>query len=214
MSLDAVTDSLKQSLDLFKNNAVALVVGTIISMILVCLIVTAGPGIYGLAYMAVKAFRGEKVEIGDVFFAFRSVKRFIRGWMFAIVLFVLVFIIGIIAGILFGVLSQINEYLAVMAFFIAYILIFLVMIGLMYAQTIFVLDSSKGVIDAMKESLSISKENILVTIVAIIVVSILSFIGSLVFGILTLVTTPICNLFIVGLVKELRPDIPDTADDV
>lgn len=217
MSLDAVTDSLKQSLDLFKNNAVALVVGTIISILIIMflgwLIIPLAPIMYGLTYMAVKAARGEKVEIVDVFFAFRSVKRFIRSWMYFIVIFVLAFIVGIIAGILFAALGMVNEYLAYLAFVVAFILIFIIAIGLLYSNSLFVLNSSMGVIDCLKESLAVSKGNILGTIVAVIVVSILQFIGGL-FIVLPLITTPIGCLFVVCLIKELRPDIPDTADDV
>lgn len=213
MDLDVFTKSLEKAFNTLKDNVVAYVVGAIIAIVGSIFIITMAPLMYGLTYMAVKGTRGEKVEIGDVFFAFRSLSRFIRSWLYGIILFVIIFVITIICVILGIILAKISPALAVIASLIGAILAFIVMLGLIYSETLYVMTPPSGVIDALKESLTLSKENVLMTIVAVIVMCILGFIGSLFLGLLTFVTTPFSLLYLAYMVKDLRPAIQDTADN-
>lgn len=219
MDLDILTESLAKAFDAFKNNIVAYVVAALITVIVSLLSVLIIPLIfvaplgYGLTYMAVKGARGESVEINDLFFACRSLSRFIRSWLYFVVLLLLIIVIGIIFGILAAVLAMIHEMLVVIAVLVAAVLAFVCIVGMIYSDTIYVMTPPSGVIEVLKRSLTLSKENIGLTIVAAIVMVILNMIGSSLV-VLNLITMPFSLLFLVYMVKELDPSIRDTSDNV
>ena len=226
MDFDVITNSLKKGFDVWKDNLVAYIVAMILIAIigavlfgiasvggafglvaaaaagsyagmglsfaamgvalLLCLLIV-GPLAYGLYFMAIKGTRGEKVKIGDVFYAFKSVSTYIRVLIFFIVyglLMALFSIIPIIGSIIF-------------------------MILFIYTAYIYIMTPSEGIIYALKESFNVAKDNIVMTIVAVLVYYVLIFIGSLLFGIGLLVTAPIAWIFVAYVLKELKPGIKD-----
>ena len=228
MDFDIVTNNLKKAFDVWKDNLVAYLVGMLIVVIAGAIIGSVGfmfggaaiiaaaaagsfagigmaliamlvasilavlitvPLTYGTFYMAIKGARGEKVEISDVFYAFKSVSAFIRALIF---------------GIVFAVLCAIFSIIPLVG-----TLIFLVLFT--YACYIYIMTPSEGLGYAFKESFNIAKENIVETIVVILVFAVLLIIGSLLFGIGQLITGPIAMIFVAYALKELKPEIRDAS---
>ena len=146
-----------------------------------------GPLMFGFYYMAVKGTRGEKVEIKDLFYSFRSLGSYIRTLIFLIVYFIL--------AVIFTIIPFIGN--------IIFMILFL------YAVYIYIMTPSEGVVYALKESFNIAKDNLIITIIACIVQYILILIGGIFFGLGLLVTLPIAYAFIVCVLKELKPTIRD-----
>ena len=139
---------------------------------------------FGIVYMTVKGASGEKVEITDLFYAFKSVSAYTRSLVCIVVLgilFLISSIIPIIGPIIFVVLFT-------------------------YAAFIYIMVPSEGIVYALTESFNIAKENLAITIVAIIVIIILNLLGAF-FVIGTIVTMPVSYLFLTFLIKELNPSI-------
>jgi hypothetical protein len=165
-----------------------MIVAVVVAVILAIISATI---MFGLVYMAIKGARGDKVAIKDAFYSIKSLKNLIRCLIFVIVFFIiaLVNIIPILGQIIFIVL----------------------MILLCYSLFIYIMAPSENIVYALKESFAIAKENIVITLVAIIVAIILNFIGSLLI-VGTLVTTPVLLIFMVLILKELKPGIKDQSE--
>ncbi|MCL2549886.1 MAG: hypothetical protein FWE78_02995 [Methanimicrococcus sp.] len=213
MNFDMISAGLKKSWDVFLANIVAYVVGVLILMIVGMLsiflipIILLAPLAYGFAYMAIKGMRGDKVEIGDMFIALKSVSAFIRSWMYLIIPFVIFFILGICVFLISAVLAQISGTLAFlfsMFMFLVYLVLLIVMIPIVfYSLYIYIMTPSENVVYAYKEGFAVFKANIVMTIIAIIVVYIMAIIpilGAIMGG-----------LFTVYLLKELKPDLRDNS---
>ncbi|MDY0266205.1 MAG: hypothetical protein RBQ94_00930 [Methanimicrococcus sp.] len=233
MDFDTITSSLKKGWEVFKDNAVAYVVGMIIIALIVGIVsvvasvlgvaaiipaITSGsftglglsfvvlfiaalvlfvlvsPLAFGVTYMGIKGSRGDKVEINDVFYAFRSKNLIIRS-----LIYVLVF--GLIASILslIPILGQ--------------LILIIVEILLFYTAYIYVMTPSENIVYALKESFNVVKENLLITIIAFIVNIVLIMIGMILLGIGVLITAPIAMIFAITLLKELKPDLKDNSDN-
>jgi Protein of unknown function (DUF975). len=229
MDFDVISNSFKKALDVWKENIVAYIVGMLIISLVSGIIAggilgfgglsfitaiatgsTAGLGLglaamglgsiilflvvsplsFGLFYMAIKGTRGEKVEIMDIFYAFKSLSMYIR-----------VLILFIVLGLIYGILSLIP--------ILGWILMIVVSILLTYACYIYVMKPSENIVYALKESFNIVKDNLVMTIVAILVVAVLNFIGSIPFGLGLLITTPIAMVFVAYVLKELKPELKD-----
>lgn len=164
-------DIFSRSWNAFKDNVAAFIVATIIVVFGSIFIVTIAPLFYGLTYMAVKGLRGEKVEINDVFEGFNY---FVKSW---VLLLVSVILIGI-----------------------GYMLLFLpgliLSILLIYSLPLLVI-RGYGAMDAIKESIDISKQNFVDSLVLFIIVAIISTIGGITY-IGSLVTVPIITLALVA----------------
>ena len=221
MDFDIITNSLKKAFDVWKDNLVAYIIGMCIVFVAGAIIGGAGfaailaaaaavsyagigmaivaligasilfllvtiPLSYGTFYMAIKGARGEKVEIGDVFYAFKSVGAYIRALSFVIVYAVLLVIFSII------------PFIGTLIFMVLFI----------YAFYIYIMTPSEGIGYAFKESFNIAKENLVETIIVILVFMVLSMIGSLVI-IGQIITTPIAMIFVAYAIKELKPGIKD-----
>lgn len=165
----------RRSWDAFKDNIAAYIVGTLITIIGSIFIITAAPLWYGLTYMTVKGMRGEKVEINDVFEGFNN---FIKSWVYLLAYLI---IVGI--GYMFLVLPGI-----VLSILLIYSFPLLVIRGY-------------GVMDAIKESIDICKQNFVDTLVLTIIVVIISTIGGISY-IGTLVTLPFIMLALVAGVES------------
>jgi len=211
MDFAIISAGLKNGWETFKNNAVAYIVGLLILIvaavlcILVIPIVLIAPLMYGYYYMVVKGSRGEKVEIGDMFIAFKSVSAFIRSWIYWIVYFVVLLIIGVIAYLISSLVS------VMLGSLIQSLLTLIWALIAFFSIYVYIMSPSKNAIDAYKEGLSILKSNLLMTIVTYIVYCVLCFIGFLLIGFGIFVTFPIALVFTVSVLKVLRPDIRDEA---
>jgi hypothetical protein len=170
----------------FSVGLAGLLVGLLIAFI--CYILILMPLNLGISYMAIKGSRGDKVEIKDIFYAFNS-GRYVRLLVFFIVY-------SIIMGIL-----MLIPIVGWIAFFL-----------LIYAIYIYMMTPSEGIVYAFKESFNTVKDNILVTLVAVIIYLILMAIGNLVFGLGLLITMPIAMVMMVAVLKQIRPDIADNAN--
>ncbi|MDR0767518.1 MAG: hypothetical protein LBE57_03620 [Methanosarcinales archaeon] len=212
MDFDIITSSLKKGWEAFTGNAVAFIVGFLIALIGSILIVTIAPLFYGFYYMAVKASRGEKLAIKDVFYGFKSFGLFIRAWIYFIVVFLLAIIIGIITSILTMVLTYIHVSLALVGMLISILLSIVFSLTIFYTMYIYIMTPSKNIIYALKEGFGVFKGNVLMTIVAYIVYYILTLIGMILLGIGLLITIPIAMVFTVSVLKALRPTIQDGSD--
>lgn len=159
---------LKDSLEIFQKNIVAFVVATFIVMIpsiLTSIIPIAGlilfillPALtYGLTSMAIKATKGETVEINDISVALKDSNKLIQSLILAIVGGILV-VIGLILLIIPGL---------VLAVLFTYSMILLVI-------------REYGAIDALKESVDIVKNNVGETILIVVIVAVLNIIGGII----------------------------------
>lgn len=159
---------LKDSWEIFQKNIVAFIVATLIVMIpsiLASIIPIVGlilfillPALaYGLTSMAIKATKGETVEISDISVALKDNNKFIQSFILAIVGGILV-VIGLILLIIPGL---------VLAVLFTYSMILLVI-------------REYGAIDALKESVEIVKNNVGETILIVVIVAVLNIIGGII----------------------------------
>ncbi|MCM1986388.1 glycerophosphoryl diester phosphodiesterase membrane domain-containing protein [Methanococcoides seepicolus] len=164
-------DIFSRSWNAFKDNVAAFIVATIIVVFGSIFIVTIAPLFYGLTYMAVKGLRGEKVEINDVFEGFN---RFVKSWVLLLVSVILIgigYMLLILPGLILSIL-------------------------LIYSFPLLVI-KDYGAMDAIKESIDISKQNFVDSLVLFIIVAIISAIGGITY-IVSLVTIPIITLALVA----------------
>lgn len=164
-------DIFSRSWNAFKDNVAAFIIATIIVVFGSIFIVTIAPLFYGLTYMAVKGLRGEKVEVNDVFEGFN---RFVKSWVLLLVSVILIgigYMLLVLPGLILSIL-------------------------LIYSLPLLVI-KDYGAMDAIKESIDISKQNFLDSLVLLIIVAIISAIGGITY-IGSLVTTPIITLALVA----------------
>ncbi|NPE28574.1 glycerophosphodiester phosphodiesterase [Methanococcoides sp. SA1] len=167
-------DIFSRSWTAFKDNVAAFIIATIIVIFGSIFVVTIAPLLYGLTYMAMKGLRGEKVEINDVFKGF---DRFVKSWVLLLVSIILInigFMLLILPGMILSIL-------------------------LIYSLPLLVI-KDYGAMDAIKESIEISKQNFVDSLVLLIIVAIISAIGGITY-IGSLVTTPIITLALVAAVN-------------
>ena len=204
MNFDVITVSLKKAADVLMANIVAYLVGAIIAGFGSLLLVTSAPFMYGLCYMVLKGTRGETVEINDVFYGF-SGGRFIRSWIGVLGTALPFIVISLVVGILFllltVVLKGVGAALGVLLLILAFILCFVLAIFVCYAFYIFVMTPSGKIVDALKESIRISKANLVMTIITLIVAGIC--------GIIPFVGGVLGQIFFVYMFKEIEPSIRD-----
>lgn len=157
--------SFSHAWQVFAANALALIVGLIVAGIVSILIITAPPMYAGIALMFLKAHRGEKVEIGDVFKGFEF---FGQSWLYAIV-----------PGIIFMV-----GYLICFALFFIIIGIPLLILWAFCFQVVFVLgflylvDQRLGFWDAFMHGLSHFRKNLGAAILVFLVYGVVFALGS------------------------------------
>jgi len=203
MDFDIITESVKKAFDNFVQNIVAYIVGFLIGFIGICLVITAGPALYGLYYMAIKGARGEKVEIKDVFYGLSSVSAFIRSWIGLIGIALVPFIIWIIYFIILTIVTMISPALAIIMSLLSLILIlamFFLFVFLYFALYIYIMTPSENIIYAIKESISIGKSNFIMVLLTVLISYVMSILW---------ITTPLGTVFAAYMLKELKPELKD-----
>ncbi|MDD2777867.1 MAG: hypothetical protein PHY36_01415 [Methanocellales archaeon] len=166
---EQINDTIKKGFNLFKNNYVALIIGTLIAMVGMILIITIPPLIFGIYYMCIQIIKGEKVEISDVFKGFNY---FFTSWGL-----ILVASLAVVAGLALLVIPGI-----------------LLAVLFQYAVPLAILED-RGAIDSIKRSYSIGKENFAFSLVLWILLSVISTVGGLT-RIGVLLTIPFISLCI------------------
>ncbi|WNY27921.1 hypothetical protein MmiEs2_01000 [Methanimicrococcus stummii] len=193
--LEIITSSFKKGWGAFISNIIVFIVSLLIAALGSILIVTFAPLWYGFIHMVVKAASGEKVEIKDVFYGFKSVNVFIRSWIYWIITIIVLIIITTITTLL----ASITPILGYIGMFLNFTWIFITL----YMIYIYVMTPSENIIYAYKESFNLFKKNIVITIIAYIVTYILSIIGMLLLGVGLLITVPISLLFTTFVLKTI-----------
>lgn len=204
MDFDIITNALKKAWGDFTGNAVALIVGLLIAVIGSILIVTIAPLFYGLYYMIIKATRGEKVEIKDVFYGFKSLSVFIRSWIYWLVYIVVAIVIGIITSLLVSISPVLS--------IIGTLLTFIWGLIALYSIYVYIMTPSENALYAYKEGFNIFKENLLMTLVVYIIYYILVLVGAILLVVGLLVTVPIALCFIGNVLKAIKPELKDGSD--
>ncbi|MFH1789008.1 MAG: glycerophosphodiester phosphodiesterase [Candidatus Altiarchaeota archaeon] len=151
----------KKGIDVFKDNALAFIVGSFIVVVGSVFVVTAPPLIAGLFYMADKGIKGRKVEVSDVFEGFN--------YLVPSMIYALIVCIGLLLFIVPGVI--------------------VLVVGI-YAMPIIVLENADGM-KAVKEALRMGKENILDVLGLSFMTLVLHAAGTAVFFAGQLITVPI-----------------------
>ena len=237
MDFDIITSSLKKGWEVWKNNAVAYVVGLLLIFVLTAVIwlIAGFLGIGAMLTGVVALIAG----VGTSGLAFTGM---------GIVAMILAFIVSIliVAPLLLGTIHMAikgargdkveikdvfysfnkGRYVRILIFIIVYAIIFMILniipvLGqilaiivqflLVFSFYIYMMVPSQNVVYALKESFNTVKDNFLVVLVAYIVYIILIIIGSLLLGIGLLVTLPIAMIMMATILTQLRPDIKDAS---
>jgi len=205
MDFDLITTAVKKAFDTYVENIVVYIISALIAVFGSCFIITSAPLAYGLYSMILKGTRGEKAEIKDILYGFSSLDIFIRSWIGVLALAVIPICISIAFTILSMVLVAISSSLGFLVALLSLcmiIVIFALVIFLYYSLFIYVMTPSENIIYAIKESIAIAKENLIMVILTVIIAGIL--------GMFT-ITIPLGWTFAAYMLKELKPDLKDNA---
>jgi len=155
--------TIKSSWNIFRNQYVTLIMATIVALLMMLLIITIPPMIFGLYFVAIQFINGKKVKISDVFKGF---DYFFVSWG--------VLILGLIA----------------VAIGLALLIVpgILLMILLQYTIAIAILEK-KGAYASLKRSYEIGKKNFVYSIMLCIFGTLVGSLGALTY-IGTLLTFP------------------------
>lgn len=173
---DKIKNIFKESWGLFSNQFVVLIIGTLVALLLMIFIVTIPPLIYGIYNLAFNVINKKKAKASDVFEGFNY---FFRSWGM-----VLLMLLGIGIGLLILIIPG----------------VFLIILW-QYALAIMVLEK-KGIIDSLKRSFDIAKNNMAFSIVFLVLVALIGALGGITkVGII--LTIPFTTLAICLATKEL-----------
>jgi len=165
-----IEDVVREGFAVFKGNWLSFILASIVVAVGSIIIITAPPLVFGLYRMALKAQRGESVEVFDVLKGFNY---FVTSWILSIVAIVA---IGI------GLILLVVPGLALAVLFI-------------YAIPI-ALNEKLGAVESLKKSFNIGKENLQFTVILALVMWVINIIGGYIpFGFL--IATPFTSICIV-----------------
>lgn len=106
-----VAEYLKEGIDLLQKHPLEMIVAGLMAIVMICTVVLAGPSLAGLVYMALKARRGEKPEILDLFKGFDCfvnslfVSAILLAMMVVSMILVVLPLVGSLLSTIFGVLA-------------------------------------------------------------------------------------------------------------
>ncbi len=178
-----INDTIKKGFNLFKEQYVVLIIGTLIALVGMVLIITIPPLVFGIYYMCTQIVKGEKVEISDVFKGFNY---FFTSWGLFIVGF-----LAVAAGLALLVIPGL-----------------ILMVLFQYAIALAILEN-QGAISSLKRSYAIGKENFSFSLVLLILLSVISAVGSFT-RIGVLVTIPFTSLCICIATHKLTTKTEET----
>lgn len=173
---DQIKKVFEKTWNIFSNNFVVLIVGSLLAIVLMIFIITIPPLVFGLYHLCLNVATGKKAEISDIFKGFN---QFFRSWWLFIIGGIGIFIgliLLIIPGILLIILWQYSIAISV--------------------------SENKSAIESLKKSYQIGKENFTFSLVLAILMGILSSIGGLIY-IGTLLTIPFTILATITATKIL-----------
>ncbi len=164
-----VADYLKAGVDLFQKHPLEWVIAWVIVVVMSATLVLAGPALAGLVFMAVKARRGEKPEVLDLFKGF---DHFLNS-LFASVILLAICVCSAVLGFLPGIGWFLSSIFSILALPVASGLV-------LYAMPL-VVDRGLGWKPALRASLARASKDL---------------VGHLVFG---LANTIVCLIPFIGL---------------
>ncbi len=143
------------SFEVYKDNFVTLLVAGLIATVLMITIICLPAAVLGMYKLSIRALRGEKIEIGDLFQGF---ERFGRSWVL-----LLLYGLAVCVGLLLLVIPGI--YIGIVC-------------GLCYQ--VIADDPAIGAVDALKKSKELVDGNFWMVFGALIVVALISIAASLI----------------------------------
>ena len=167
----------KKSFDIFKKEYATLILATLITIVGSILIVTIAPLFFGLYYVTIQLYEGKKAKPFDVM---RGFDYFWKSWGIAI-LAILCILIGFVLLIVPG--------------------LFLIVV-FQYVIAVAILEK-KGIVDSLKRSYAIGKENIGFSIVLMIIILLIEALGSITY-IGLLFTIPFTTLLTIGAYNQIK----------
>ncbi|WNY27920.1 hypothetical protein MmiEs2_00990 [Methanimicrococcus stummii] len=176
-----------------------MIVTTVIGFLLI------SPLTYSLYYMAIKGTRSSDVKIGDLFYAFKSGKAYVRSLIYtlvyAIIIAVVTALVALVSDFVGYVIAFASESVGILIGGLLYIiLMLLVEIFFFFTIYIYVMRPDEGFFYALKESISVGKSNIVMVLLTIIISWILSIL---------IITIPLGYIFGAYMLKELNPMLKD-----
>jgi hypothetical protein len=150
---DQIKKVFEQTWKIFSNRFVVLILGTLVGLLLMIFIVTIPPLIFGIYYLCIQTINKKKVKVSDVFKGFNY---FFRSWGLFLLL-----VLGVLGGLILLIIPGI-----------------LLMIVWQYAFAIAMIEN-KGVIDSLKKSYHLGKNNFAFSTIFWILMVIISSIGSI-----------------------------------
>jgi uncharacterized membrane protein len=150
---EMIQNTFKKGWDIFKNQFVVLIIGTVVAILMMIFVVTIPPMIFGIYYLCVQLVKGKKIKISNVFKGFNY---FFRSWgilLLGLIIIALGFVALIIPGLLLIVLYQ-------------------------YAIAFAIMEDT-GVIASLKRSFAVAKANFAFSAVLIILLTVIESIGGL-----------------------------------
>lgn len=176
---ETINDIVKKAYNLFKQQYVAFILGTLVALVGMIFILTIPPLIFGIYFMCVKLVKGEKIEISDVFKGFNY---FLRSWALIVTGF-----FAVLAGLVLLIIPG----------------LFLVIV-FQYAIAIALLED-RGAISSLKRSYALGKKNFTFSLVFLILMTVIDGIGSYT-RIGVLITTPFTMLCTVLAAQKLAAE--------
>jgi len=165
-----INNILKKGWSIFRQSYVTLIISTIIAALMMLLVVTIPPMIFGLFYVAIQLAKGKSVRAKDVFKGF---DHFLRSWGLTLLMLLAVglgLVLLVIPGLLLLILYQ-------------------------FAFAISLLEDRKAY-DSLKRSYELVKKNFSFSLVFFVIMMVISAIGGLTrFGVfLTVPFTMVCSV--------------------
>ncbi len=180
---DTINSTIKDGFLEFRKQYVALIIGTIVAVLMMLLIITIPPMIFGIFFMGMQVMKGKRVKITDVFKGF---DYFFLSWGI-IILAAIAICIGLVLLVIPGIL---------------------LMILLQYTIAIALLEN-KGVIASLKRSYEIGKRNFTFSIVFFIFMAVINTVAGYTYvGLLAAIPfTSLCTIAAAGKLSEKEKSI-------